>query len=147
MTTVVAIAPDTVAVFRALLLARAADAGDTAPVISSRRDPGVVPPFSLVRDAGERRARNAPVLNPARVAVQVFDETDTGAARRLRRIVGLLHGFGPAIVELEDADGGSVGVFRIFDETGVSEPLQEPVTNWWVARGTFALYMTDRSVD
>lgn len=145
--TTVAVTPDTVAVFRSILLARAADAGDPVPTLHSRREPGQAPPFALLRDAGERRARNAPVLSPARVSVQVFDETDVGAARRLRRFAGLLQGFGPVIVELDPADGGTVGVWRIFDETGVQEPLQEPVTNWWVARGTFDLYMTDRSVD
>lgn len=142
----VAVLPDVVATFRAVLVARAAAEGDAPSVIRSRRGEGDEPPYALLRDAGEVRERNAPVLSPARVGVQVFDLTDVAAARRYRRYSALLHGFGPTVVELDAEDGGDVGVWRIYDETGVQQPLQEPDTGWWVASGVFDLYMTDRGV-
>ncbi len=141
-----AVSPDPVATLRSIILGLAETAGDDAPVIRSRRAPGDVPPFTLLRDAGELRARHAPVRRPARVSAQLFGLDEADAARRYRRFSDLVHGYGPAIVELEDEDGGDVGVWKVFDETGVQAPLQEPDTGWWVAGGVFDLYMTDRSV-
>ena len=142
----VAVTPDTVVTLRQLLLDRAAAAGDDEPVIRSRRAPNEEPPFTLLKEAGELRARHAPVLNPARVTVSAYALTDTEAVRRYRRHAGLVHGFGPAIVSLEAEDGGDVGVWRVFDETGPQRPIQEPDTGWWLVTGVFDLYMTDRAV-
>lgn len=142
----VAVIPDPIATFLALALARYAAEGDTPEKLRSRRNVDDVPPYGLLQEAGGQRARNAPVVNPARVSVRIYDTDDGAAARRYRRLSALLHGFGPVIVELDEADGGSVGVWRVFDETGVQAPVQEPDTGWWVAGGVFDLFMADRSV-
>lgn len=143
---VVPVTPDPVATLRSLFLARAAAAGDDAPVLRSTHAAGEEPPFALLRDAGDSHERNAPVLNPARVSVSQYELTSAAAARRLRRLAALVHGFGPTTVELEEEDGGTVLVFKVFNETGVQEPVQEPDTNWWVATAAFDVHMTDRSV-
>jgi hypothetical protein len=147
MTLVVAVTPDPVMAFEAIVAARAAYAGDSAPVLRSTRAEGDVPPFALIRDAGERLERNAPVLNPARVSVSQWELTSAAAARRLRRISALVHGFGPTEVALATEDGGTVVVFKVFNETGVQPPVQDPETRWWVATAAFDLYMTDRAVE
>jgi hypothetical protein len=142
-----AVVPDTVATLNALLAARAAAEDVDVGTVRSRRAEGDEPPYTLLGEGGDIRPRgNAPVLNPARVGCRVFDLTDGGAARRYREISALLHRFGPARVELAAEDGGSVGIWKVFDETGVQAPLQEPETGWWVASGVFDLYMTDRGV-
>lgn len=144
--TALAIRPDVVAAFDAYLAAKASDAEVDPIVVRSTRATGDAPPFALARDGGERKARHAGVLNPARVAVQAFGLTSAGAARLLRLIAALVHDAGPLIVELEDEDGGRIGIWRVFDEIGVGEPLKEPETGWWVATGAFDLYMSDRAV-
>lgn len=136
-------APDTVAVFRQLLLDRSSEAGDTPPVIRSVRAAGDEPPYTLAREAGEVRAKNAPVRPYARVAISVYDTDPGAAAARYRRFSMLLHGYGPAIV---DGGDGNVGVWRVWDETGPQPPVQEPATGWWVVGGVFDLVMTDRTL-
>lgn len=143
MSTLVAVA-DPVAAFRAVLVARAAATGETLGTVRSHRHDGDEPPYVLLREAGAPRERNAPVMNPARVAIQVFELDEAAAAAGYRRISALAHRAGPMTVDLDD--DGSVGVWKVFDETGVQTPVKDPDTGWWIAGGVFDLYMTDRSV-
>jgi hypothetical protein len=145
VTITVAAAPDPVAILQSLLLMRAADAGDDTPVIRSRRAAGDVPPFSLLREAGNQRPRNAPVLNPARVALTVYDLDDDGATNRHRRFAQLLHGLRPGdrrarSARTTSASGGS-------STRPASRPRSRSPTRLVGRRRVFDLYMTDRSVD
>lgn len=144
MTEHIPVTPDTVATLRQLLLDRCTAVGDTPPAIRSRRAPEDLPPFVLLVEAGEVRARHAPVLTPASVSLAVFDVSPQAAVRRYRRLAAIVHGQYPSVVELEAEDGGRVAVWKVFDETGPQGPVQEPDSGWWRVSGVFDLFMADR---
>lgn len=103
------------------------------------RDPDDVPPFFLVGEAGSIRHRTGPAYAPARASLTAFDYTDRGAVDMYLAASQLLHRLRPGI-----RDG--VGIFKVFDETGVQQPFQDPDTEWWRAFGVFDLVLVDQPI-
>lgn len=140
----VVLVPEPVKVLRAILLARAAGTDlENVPFRSNDRDAGDEPPFGVVSQAGDGRIRSGGALLPARVSVSITAVTDYDAAALWRLASALLHGWGPVVVEV---DGDQVGVWKVFDETGLQRPVKEPDTGWWRAFGVFDVAMTDRAI-
>lgn len=107
------------------------------PVFTLHRDPAVVPPFYLVGEAGSIRHRTGPAYSPARASLTAVALTDREAADMYLAASELLHRLRPGT-----RDG--VGIFMVFDETGLQQPFQDPDTEWWRAFGVFDLVLADR---
>jgi hypothetical protein len=132
--------PDPVATLRAILIARFEAASlEQPPIVGNVREGGDTPPFYVLSEAGEERARGAGVLLPARVGLSAWSLTEAGAVAGYRMASDLLHRTGPVTVD-------TTGVWKVFDETGVQRPLRDPDSGWWLAAGVFDLYMTDRAI-
>jgi hypothetical protein len=126
--------------FRQLLLDLAPGTQlESLPILTVKRDPGVTPPFLLVAEAGSIRHRTGPAYAPARASLTAYEYTDRGAAELYLVASELLHRLRPGI-----RDG--VGIFKVFDETGLQQPFQDPDTEWWRAFGVFDLVLVDRLI-
>lgn len=112
-------------------------------VRTNERDAGDVPPFVILAQGGDVRIRSGGAYAPARVSLSLTAATDYEAAALWRLASRLLHGWGPVNV---DVDVDRVGIWRIFDETGLQRPVKEPDTGWWRAFGVFDITMTDRAI-
>jgi hypothetical protein len=138
MTTIGFVSP--VVAFRDLLLDLATDTQlEGIPVRTVKRDPGDEPPFLLVAEGGGIRHRTGPAYAPARASLTAFHMTDREAADLYLAASELLHRLRPGI-----RDG--VGIFKVFDETGLQQPFQDPDTGWWRAFGVFDLVLVDRLI-
>jgi hypothetical protein len=131
---------DPVAAFRDALLALApATAIAGVAVRTNQRHDGDVPPYFVVSEGGDLQHRTAAVYNPARVNVSAYGLDADQAVDLFRTASQLVHRTGPLI-------RNGVGIFRIFAETGLQQPLEDPDTGWWRAFGVFDLVMVDRPV-
>lgn len=131
---------DPVAAFRDALLALApATAIDGVPVRTNERHAGDVPPYFVLAEGGDIQHRTAPVYNPARVNLSAWALDADQAVDLYRTASQLVHRTGPFI-------RNGAGVFRIFAETGLQQPFEDPDTGWWRAFGVFDLVMVDRPV-
>ena len=137
------VVPDPVATLRAVLIPRAVGTDLEGLPIRSKREEGDAPPFLVAREAGDLHHRSVGALLPARVNLSVVALDEDQAAALWRLASALLHRLGPLIVAV---DGADVGVWRIHDETGLQQPVQEPDTLWWRAFGVFDLTMADRAI-
>lgn len=131
---------DPVAAFRDALLALAPATAIAGVVIrTNKRHEGDSPPYFVVNEAGDIQHRTAPVYSPARVNLTAWALDADQAVDLYRTASQLVHRYGPLI-----RDG--VGIFRIFAETGLQQPFEDPDTGWWRAFGVFDLAMVDRIV-
>ena len=131
---------DPVAAFRDALLALApATAIDGVLIRTNKRHDGDAPPYLVVGEAGDIQHRTAAVYNPARVNLSVWGADADQAVDLYRTASQLVHRTGPFI-------RNGMGIFRIFAETGLQQPLEDPDTGWWRAFGVFDLVMVDRPV-
>jgi hypothetical protein len=131
---------DPVAAFRDALLALApATAIAGVDVRTNKRHGGDSPPYFIVSEGGDIQHRTAAVYNPARVNVSAYGLNADQAVDLFRTASQLVHRTGPLI-------RNGVGIFRIFAETGLQQPLEDPDTGWWRAFGVFDLVMVDRPV-
>lgn len=136
MTTIVT--PDPVALLRTILLEVVEDTQLAGmPIVSNVREDGQEPPFLVLAEAGSVPHPTLPLFQPARVSLTTWALTDGAAAEAYRVASSLLHRNGPFVRD-------DVGVFRIFDETGLQQPIKDPDTGWWRAFGVFDLHMVDR---
>lgn len=109
------------------------------PVRTVHRDEGDRPPLFLVAEAGGIRHRTGPAYAPARVSLSAFHDTDREAADMYLVASQLLHRLRPGI-------RAGVGIFKVFDETGLQQPFKDPDTGWWRAFGVFDLVLVDRVI-
>ena len=130
---------DPVAALREILLERAIGTSLADVPVHTRRQDAEPPPFILVGEGGLVHHRSAPVYNPARVGFTAWTLTEEQAVELYLTAAQLLHRYGPVVRE-------GVGVFRIFEETGMQQPFPDPDTGWWRAFGVFDLVMVDRIV-
>jgi len=135
--------PDPVATLRAVLISRVVDTDLEDVQIKDARQDGDEPPFGILAEGGDTRARSGGAMLPSRVSLSLTAVTAGQAARLWRLASAALHGAGPIRILV---DGEWVGVWRIFDETGLQRPVQEPDTAWWRAFGVFDVYMADRAI-
>jgi hypothetical protein len=137
--------PDPLEVFRAVLIARAVDTSlEEIPVRSNERDQDDVPPLLIASEAGALRHASVGAFMPARVGLSGYATTESGAAALYRTASDGLHRVGPLRISIPDF--GTVGVWRIYDETGMQRPVLDPDTGWWRAFGVFDIYMADRAI-
>lgn len=139
----VLVVPDPIAVLRAVLLGLVVDTDLEGLAIRDAREDGDSPPYVVLGEAGDRRLRSGGALWPARVEASLTAATKGEAAIKWRLLSALLHRHGPVTLTV---DGDRVGVWKVFDETGLQGPVQEPDTAWWRAFGVFDVYMTDRAI-
>jgi hypothetical protein len=135
--------PDPIAVLRAILLDRVVGTDLAGVAVRDAREEGDAPPYVVLNEGGDSRLRAGGALWPARVTLSVTAESKGQAAVLWRLASAALHRHGP---ERLTVDGDQVGVWRIFDETGLQGPVQEPDTSWWRAFGVFDVYMADRAI-
>lgn len=129
-----------VVAFRELLVDVAAGTQiDGIAVRTVHRDPEDVPPLFLVSEAGGIRHRTGPAYAPARVSLTALHYTDREAVDMYLVASQLLHRLRPGI-----RDG--VGIFKVFDETGVQQPVKDPDAEWWRAFGVWDLVLVDRPI-
>ncbi len=131
---------DPLAAFRDALLALApATVLASVPVRTNKFHDGDVPPFVVVSEGGAIHHRTGPAYAPARVNLSAFGLDADQAVELYLTAAQLLHRFGPVI-------RNGAGIFRIFEETGLQQPFEDPGTGWWRAFGAFDLVMVDRIV-
>ena len=100
---------------------------------------GDVPPFVVIAEGGAIRHRTGPAYAPARVNFSAWGIDADQAVELYLTASQLLHRYGPVV-------RSGAGIFRIFDETGLQQPFEDPDTGWWRAFGVFDLVMVDRPV-
>jgi hypothetical protein len=129
---------DSLASFRDVLLERVVGTAlaDVAVRTNARR-PDDMPPFIVVSEGGSLHHRTGPVYNPARINFSAWALDADQAVEMYLTAAQLLHRLGPVIVN-------GAGIFRIFEETGLQQPFEDPDTSWWRAFGVFDLVMVDR---
>ena len=131
---------DPVAAFRDALLALAPWTAIAGVVIrTNKRHDGDSPPYFVASDGWALQHRTAPVFNPARVNFSAWGFDADQAVDLYLTASQLVHRTGPVI-------RNGAGIFRIFAETGLQQPFEDPDTGWWRAFGVFDLVMVDRIV-
>jgi hypothetical protein len=130
---------DPVATFREVLLGLVPATVLAAVPVVTKRAPNQAPPFIHVGEGGTIHHRTGPVYNPARVNLTAWALDEDQAVLFYLTAAQLLHRFGPVVKS-------DVGIFRIFEETGLQQPFEDPDTDWWRAFGVFDLVMVDRLV-
>lgn len=131
---------DPVAVLRDLLLELAPGSALAGlPIRTTARHEGDAPPFVVLAEGGALRHRSGPVYAPARINLSAWALDADRAAELYRAASELLHRRGPIV-------RNGAGIFRIYDETGLQAPFEDPDTGWWRAFGVFDLVMVDRLV-
>ena len=131
---------DPVATFRELLLELAplTILGDL-PVRTNARHDGDTPPYIVVSEGGAIHHRTGPAYAPARVNLSAWGIDADQAVEIYLTAAQLMHRLGPLV-------RNGVGIFKIFEETGLQQPFEDPDTGWWRAFGVFDLVMVDRLV-
>lgn len=139
MTTVTYVDP--VAACRDLLLelATGSQIASRAVRTNARHDTDV-PPYFVVSEGGAIRHKTGPAYAPARVNLSSWGLDADTAAEGYLVASQLLHRYGPVVL------ASGVGIFKVFDETGLQEPFEDPDTGWWRAFGVFDLVLVDRLV-
>ena len=131
---------DPLAAFREALLALApTTALADVPIRANERHDGDAPPFVVIAEGGAIRHRTGPAYAPARVNLSAWGNDADQAVELYLTASQLLHRYGPVV-------RSGAGIFRIFDETGLQQPFEDPDTGWWRAFGVFDLVMVDRPV-
>ncbi len=130
---------DSVAAFRDALLALAPGTAIAAVPVRTKRLEGEPPPFIHVGEGGAIHHRTGPVYNPARVNLSAWALDEDQSVEMYLTAAQLLHRLGPLI-------RNGIGIFKIFEETGLQQPFEDPDTGWWRAFGVFDLVMVDRIV-
>lgn len=128
---------DPLAAFRDRLLALAPATALAGVPISTKRQDGESPPFVRLSEGGAIRHRTGPAYQPARVNFSAWALDEGQAVELYLTASNLLHRYGPSLVD-------GIGIFKIFDETGLQQPFEDPDTGWWRAFGVFDLVMVDR---
>jgi hypothetical protein len=131
---------DPLAAFRESLLALApSTALASVAVRTNVKHADDVPPFVVIAEGGAIRHRTGPAYAPARVNFSAWGIDADQAVELYLTASQLLHRLGPLV-------RNGAGIFRIYDETGVQQPFEDPDTGWWRAFGVFDLVMVDRPV-
>ncbi len=130
---------DPVAALREVLLELVPTTALADVPVRTKRQEGEAPPFILLGEGGTLHHRTGPVYNPARVNLSAWALDDDQAVEMYLTAAQLLHRLGPLV-------RSGVGIFRIYEETGLQQPFEDPGTGWWRAFGVFDLVMVDRIV-
>ena len=131
---------DPVAAFRDALLELApATALANVAVRTNDRHDDDAPPFVVVSEGGAIHHRTGPAYVPARVNLSAWGIDADQAVELYLTAAQLLHRLGPLV-------RNGIGIFKIFEETGLQQPFEDPDTGWWRAFGVFDLVMVDRIV-
>ena len=130
---------DPVAAFREALLAMAPTTALAGIPVTTKSQVGESPPFIRLSEGGAIRHRTGPAYKPARVNFSAWALDEGQAVELYLTASQLLHRAGPVV-------RNGAGIFRIFDETGLQQPFEDPDTGWWRAFGVFDLVMVDRPV-
>ena len=128
---------DTVAALRDVLLDRMAGSSIEAVPVRTKHKEGETPPFILLGEGGSIRLPSVPLYAPARVQLESWGLDEDQAVEIYLTAAQLLHRLGPVVIN-------GVGIFRIFEETGLQPPFVDPDTGWWRAFGVFDLTMVDQ---
>ena len=128
---------DTVASLRDVLLDRIPGSSIEAVGVRTKRQEGEPPPFILLVEGGAIRLPSVPLYAPARVDLEAWGLDEEQAVEIYLTAAQLLHRLGPLVIN-------GVGIFRIFEETGLQHPFVDPDTGWWRAFGVFDLMMVDQ---
>jgi hypothetical protein len=130
---------DPVAAFREVLLDLLPATAFAGVAVRTRHEQDEAPPFYLAGEGGAIHHRTGPAYNPARVNLSAWALDQDQAAEMYLTAAQHLHRMGPLIKN-------GVGIFRIFEETGLQQPFPDPDTGWFRAFGAFDLVMVDRIV-
>jgi hypothetical protein len=130
---------DPVAALRDALLALAPSTALAAIPVRTEHLEAEAPPFFLVGEAGAIHHRTGPVYNPARINLSAWALDQDQAVEMYLTAAALLHRYGPVV-------RNGIGIFRIFEETGLQQPFADPDTGWFRAFGAFDMVMVDRIV-
>ena len=128
---------DTVAAARDVLLSRIPGSSIEAVPVRTQHEQGEAPPFILVAEGGAIRLPSVPLYAPARANLEAWGLDEDQAVEIYLTAAQLLHRLGPLVIN-------GVGIFRIFEETGLQQPFLDPDTGWWRAFGVFDLTMVDQ---
>jgi hypothetical protein len=128
---------DSVAAFRDVLIDRIPGSSIEAVPVRTQHKEGEAPPFILLAEGGSIRHPSVPLYAPARVSLEAWALDEDAAVEMYLAAAQLLHRLGPLVKN-------GVGIFRIFEETGLQQPFEDPDTGWWRAFGVFDLTMVDQ---
>jgi len=129
---------DSLASFRDVLLERVPGTALAAVTVrANARHADDLPPFIVVSEGGALHHRTGPAYNPARVNFTAWALDADGAVEMYLTAAQLLHRLGPLVKN-------GAGIFRVFEETGLQQPFEDPDTSWWRAFGVFDLVMVDQ---